>query len=92
LWWFGYQNDTQIYLGGDESTEVPIDPAADDDHGEDVGQVALQHVGHHRGVSHRVRGRSSSGLSQKKYFIQDFNIDQIVKKTLTCLWIMSLSF
>ena len=37
----------KLYLSCDEATEVPIDPATDDNHGENVGQVSLQHVCHH---------------------------------------------
>ena len=44
-------------LGGDEAREVPVDPSADDDHGEDVGEVSLEHLGHHGGVRHRVGRR-----------------------------------
>ena len=44
-------------LCGHEAREVPIDPSADDDHGEHVGEVSLEHFRHHRGVRHRV-GRS----------------------------------
>ena len=44
-------------LGGDEAREVPVDPSADDDHGEDVGEVPLEHLGHHGGVRHRVGRR-----------------------------------
>ena len=33
---------------------MPVDPAADDDHGEHVGEVALEHLRHHGGVRHRV--------------------------------------
>ena len=37
-----------------EAREVPVDPAADDNHGEHVGEVSLEHFRHHRGVRHRV--------------------------------------
>ena len=57
--WF---SKTGQYLGGDEAAEMPVDPATYDDHWQDVGQVSLQHVGHHRRVSHRVRGRGSASL------------------------------
>ena len=33
---------------------MPVDPSADDDHGEHVGEVSLEHLGHHGGVRHRV--------------------------------------
>lgn len=41
-------------LTGDEAREGPVDPAADDDHGQDVRQVPLEHVGHHGRVCHGV--------------------------------------
>ncbi len=49
-----------MYLSRDESGEVPVDPSSDDDHGQDVGEVALEHVGHHAGVGHGV-GRARGG-------------------------------
>ena len=52
------QGEREGDFGGDEAGKVPIDPSSDDDHGQNVGQIALQHVRHHVGVGHRVgRGR-----------------------------------
>lgn len=53
------------YLCCDKTTEVPIDPASNDDHGKNVSQVALQHVRHHRGVGHRVGSRSGTSLNKQ---------------------------
>ena len=41
-------------LRGHETRKVPVDPTADDDHGQHVREVPLEHLRHHRGVRHRV--------------------------------------
>jgi len=56
------------YLCCDKTTEVPIDPASNDDHGKNVSQIALQHVRHHRGVGHRVGSRSGTSLNKLDTF------------------------
>lgn len=32
---------------GDESTECPVDPTTDHNHGKDIGYISLQHFRHH---------------------------------------------
>jgi len=41
-------------LGGEKAGKGVIDPASDDDHGQDVGHVSLNHVGHHGRVRHGI--------------------------------------
>lgn len=55
---------------GDESREHPVNPASDYDHGQHVGDVALEHVGHHAGVCHHVLGDGRTFLRQvPRFFI-----------------------
>ena len=35
---------------GEESGECPVDPASDDDHGDDIGDISLHHIRHHAGI------------------------------------------
>ena len=42
------------YFCGKKSGECVVNPATDDDHGQDVGHVSFDHVCHHIGISHGI--------------------------------------
>lgn len=43
-------------LTGYKSREHPVNPATNEYHGQDIGDIAFEHVSHHAGVCHRVLG------------------------------------
>ena len=46
-----------MFHTSDETGECPVDPSADNNHRQDVGHVAFEHVGHGVRIGHRVGGR-----------------------------------
>lgn len=60
---FESKGEWKWHFGGDEAGKVPVDPASDHDHGQDIGQVALEHIGHHGRIGHGIGlGRVSREL------------------------------
>lgn len=59
---FETQGQRERNFGRDESREHPIDPSADDHHGQNVGDVSFQHFGHHARIGHGRLGRGATFL------------------------------
>ena len=64
-------------LTGEKSREGPVDPAADDDHGQYIGDVAFHHVCHHGRVC-KLKTMSSGQHLSKPLILGISSIRQIV--------------
>ena len=53
-----------VYLTGNKARESPVDPASDGYHGEDIGDIALQHLRHNTWVGHGLGGGGALSSGQ----------------------------